>query len=190
MAHIGKFIEDKSYRRDILSRIELKMRYITNKNENSGMVSDFLDPVVKINDIIGDNLSDSVSEDDLSDSVSEDEFEDRDGDDFEIDQLHRYETNIINILKYLVNKNNKYTNMKITHLHFVCTKKDFDVKIGNKYVSEWLYVINIKMLIDKKLVDYHSISHHISKYYKNAQHILAVDDKILFDVQDDAFYIN
>lgn len=171
MANTSIFIINESYRRQVLKYVELKKRSKPGKK------------VVEINDLseMSTNELNSDDEDEF-----EDEFEGRSGDDFEINELHRYETNMVTILKYLIDKK-KYTNANITHISFGCTKKDFDMKIHNKFSDEWLYVINIKMIINDELLDYHYVSQSMDTYYRNEQHILAMDKELLFNLQGDEF---
>jgi len=178
MANINNFITDETYRRDILKKVVYQRRTIDNANAKKEFLKD--SGVIKISDIIGLKIKNSESDD---------EFEDRYGDDFEVDQLHYYEDNMIATLKNLIKTNDKYSNMDIIEIYFNCvTKKDFDVKIGGKYSSGWLYVINIKMLIDGKILDYNHISHNMDKYYDYENHILAFDNVLLYNGSDKNFY--
>lgn len=74
-------------------------------------------------------------------------------------------------------------------MHFKYIKKDYNLKIKNNYLSEWLYFINIIITIDNKLLDYHYTSHNIDDYYSDEKYILAFDKKLLYNDNDSDFFI-
>lgn len=183
MATINDFITNEKYRREILKQIVLKTRSICKKKRKDYFFREN-QIVIEMDKIIPKMFHSK------NNNESDDDFSGREGDDFDIGEIHRYQTNMSIILKLLINKDDKYQNMKITHFHITCTKTDPDIKLGEKYSSGWLYVVNIKMLIDNKILDYHYISHHVDKYYKNEQHIIAFNDELLYNIQDNEFFSN
>ena len=156
MANIVKFIENEDYRRLIMSQAK--------NNKVVELRSNYKPKKVD----------------------SEDDYTDRYGDDFEVGEIFRYESYIVQSLKILTDKVT-INNPKITHIYFNSIIKNFDMSMGTKYASGWLYLMNIRMLIDGKILDYHNLSHSICNHYKNEQHILAFDDELLCDLPDEEF---
>ena len=186
MADIIRFITDSEYRRLVLKFVDLEINNTIKKHKNASNIVIDLKKLKKFKP---------------NEIDSEDEYEDRWGDDFEVDQIHRYEDDMVIILKYLLDGNSKIQNKKITHIIFRDNIYNFNssIKKNNSekepidhkkwaYSEGWIYSISILMLIDDKLLDYHYLSQSIGKHYKKYQHILAYDEKLLFDLVEKEFY--
>ena len=191
MADITQFIMDSEYRRLVLKFIDLKINNTIKKHEEdiSYDTSNIRIDLKKLKKFKPNEID------------SEDEYEDKWGDDFEVDQIHRYEDNMVIILKYLLDDNSKIQNKKITHIIFRDNIYNFNSSIKKNnfekeqiyskkwvYSEGWIYSISILMLIDDKLLDYHYLSQSIGTHYKKYQHILAYDGKLLFDLVEKEFY--
>lgn len=178
MANITQFIENESYRRDILKQVAIKLDKIEKKNSKEEDVFK-KDPIVKIYKKFKPN------------DDSEDLYGERCGDDFGIEEIHRYEEDIVEALKIFGKKYPHEINKPITKIYFSSIIKDDEIQMGNTYPKMWLYIINVKMLIDNSVLDYHNISHNLSHddtYFENEQYILAYDNELLCNCSEDEFF--
>lgn len=174
MASINSFIIDKLYRRNVLRYIDEEINKKIKKGKKDTLFSD--------EDIVIDMKNFSKYKPKPIDS--EDEYEDRYSDDFEVDQLHRYEQNVVGILKFISSNTNCET---FSHFNFKSNIYNFDTTMGKHSSDGWLYSISILLLINEdKLVDYHYLSHSVGPYTEK-KHILIYGKKLLFNMTEDEF---
>ena len=180
MANIALFVKDDTYRRKVLKYIDLEINKKISNKHNKVFFND--------SNIVIDLKNFHKFKPDEVDS--EDEYEDKYDDDFEIEQLHRYESNLVTILNYLLQHHqtiSKNSKCNFTQINFKCNKYDFSSAVKNKYSEGWIYSVFILLLIDDKLLDYYYISQSVGDHYQNKQHILAYDNELLFKLSENEF---
>jgi hypothetical protein len=210
MANINNFVMDNIYRMNVINKINLFRKFIKKQNKKNYSVNHISEIVNVTNAMIIDdsntnidcsntNIDCSNTNIDCSNTNIKNEFylkiksnnyltNNYLTNNYDVDQLHRYEKNIVIILKILMKKYDDIKDVEFTEFYFGCKIKDFGMKFGNKYNKDWIYLINIKMLINEKILDYHYQLHHINDYYCNKQHIIAYDNEFIGSLSDEDFF--
>lgn len=188
MAEIKKILKNEEYMRCLTYYVSCEIEKQKQKQKNS--IDENRCNIIEIKKIFSKPLTKKTdSEDNDSDDDSDDEINfDRNGDDFDICELSRYEDAMIATLKMVISKDSSFLNKKINAVYFNCNDENLNIYNNAKICSEgWLYVITVGMLCGNDLIEYTHIDHVISKYYKCSKHIIGVNKKLTFEGNDEKF---
>jgi hypothetical protein len=168
-ASVKKFISNYKYRRQILEQIAKKIA----KLEDTETVT------------VHSRQAKEWNEDE--------QYKDRIGDDFEVDEIHRYEHDLVNAFKVLCRLLPDTMNEKarFTRLKFDTVIGNFDAESGGVYGGGWFYFINFWIVINEKMFSYHRKDCHLDhgqrngEVYNEKKHIIAYDGTYLCSVNED-----
>ncbi len=179
MANINSFINDVNYRHNVLNKIELFRESINDFNSKNYTINHINDSVRLHDVLLNNDINTELENNDNSTKFYC-------SNDYDFDQLHKYEKNIQTVLKIFLN-DYICSESNIDEFYFRADVKDMGMKFGTVYTKEWIHLINIKMLINDKVLDYRYIWHQIGDFYNDKRHVIAYNSILLYNLSHDLF---
>ena len=169
MADIHKLITDRSYLRSVLIHATEKLKRV----KNTSVVIDTNIPSIA-------EIKTDETNQELCDALKLD----RTGNDFDIASIYRYESKIINVLKYITKKYNMNTIEQIRFNYFnIWAHSTYKIINKSKSSSENVDIVIIGFVINNKIFEVTLITHHIAVCQFFEQEYLTCDGNLEYKIK-------